>query len=86
MEETGSDGWRVVYAPDNALPLPEDWTSILHACLHLQSERRQEFRIGVPAACPRRLWLNGEALYTVREGTLLRPTTRAIMRRMLTRR
>jgi hypothetical protein len=73
IEATGGDGWRVVYAPDNALPLPEDWTGILHARLYLYSGRRQEIRIGVPATCPRRLWLNGEALHTVPEGTLLRP-------------
>jgi hypothetical protein len=65
--------WRTHSAPDNALPLPEDWTGIVDARLHVHSPRRQEVRLGIPGTSPRRLWLNGTSLHTVREASLLRP-------------
>jgi hypothetical protein len=63
----------VAYAPDNALPLPEDWTGVLYARIHLHSREGREVRIGIPATSLRRLWLNGKALHEVRESSLLRP-------------
>lgn len=73
QDPAGGHEWRTVYAPDNAMPLPEDWTGVLYARIYLHSREAREVRIGVPATCPRKLWLNGKPLHEVRETNLLRP-------------
>jgi len=74
-EARRENGWRVAHADGNALPDEPgaDWMGVLYARLYLWSDREREARLGVPATCPRKLWLNGEAAHEVRTPTLLRP-------------
>src|SRR5439155_8847928 len=73
-EVQGSD-WHISHAPGNALPdtIGADWTGVLYARLFLWSPRGQDVRLGVPATCPRKLWLNGRLVHEVRQNSLLRP-------------
>jgi len=69
------DGWRVASASGNALP-PEagaEWTGTLYARLALWNPTAREVRVGIPATCPRALWLNGRLAHRVRHATVLRP-------------
>jgi len=68
-------GWATVSAAGNALPteVGAAWTGVLYARLLLHSPRRREARLGIPATCPRRLWLNGRQILEARQSTLLRP-------------
>ena len=43
-----AEGWIIVAGPDNAVPLPTDWTGIRYARLFLRSPRALEARIGIP--------------------------------------
>jgi len=72
------EDWSVATAPDNALPtaIGDDWTGTLHARLFLwnppeSGERRA--RLGIPATCPRALWLNGRPIHEARDYGVLRP-------------
>jgi ADP-ribosylglycohydrolase len=73
--EGRGSGWHVSHAPGNALPdtIEPDWTGVLYARLFLRSPRAQDVRLGVPATCPRKLWLNGRLVHEVRRPSLLRP-------------
>jgi hypothetical protein len=65
----------VASAPDNALEtvLGHDWTGTRYARLYLWSEDAREVRVGVPATCPRKFWLNGKPVHEARQRGPLRP-------------
>lgn len=69
------EGWRVASANGNALPdeIGTSWTGTLYARLFLWNPEAREARLGVPATCPRKLWLNGHLVHEVRQPALLRP-------------
>jgi len=73
-EGPGED-WRAAYAPGNALPDDIDrwWTGMLHARLYLWSPSARDVRIGVPATCPRALWLNERLVLEACDYDVLRP-------------
>lgn len=73
--EAIAEGWRVAPAPGNALPdeIGSNWTGVLYARLYLHSPDTREVRLGIPATCARKLWLNGQPIHEVRQGNLLRP-------------
>jgi len=73
QEEAHAGGWRIVAGLDNALPLDDDWIGVTYARLFLWSAEAREVRLGVPATCPRRLWLNGQAVHEARQRGPLRP-------------
>ena len=76
LEAAGQgDGWHISHAIDNALPdtIGPDWTGVLYARLFLWSSRPQDVRLGVPATCPRKLWLISRLVHEVRRPSLLRP-------------
>src|SRR5207253_2303457 len=58
--EARGDGWHIACAGGNEMPVSigTDWTGVLYARLFLRSPHGQDVRIGVPATCPRKLWLN----------------------------
>jgi hypothetical protein len=68
-----AEGWHGAPGYDNALPLPADWIGVHYARLFLRSAWAREVRMGVPASCPRKLWLNGELVHSVPNTSLLRP-------------
>jgi ADP-ribosylglycohydrolase len=67
------EGWHIAHGLDNALPLPPDWSGVRYARLFLHCAAPREARIGVPATCPRKLWVNGSLVHTVPNVSLLRP-------------
>jgi len=73
QEEAHTGGWRIVAGLDNALPLDDDWIGVTYARLFLWSAEAREVRLGVPATCPRRLWLNGQVVHEARQRGPLRP-------------
>src|SRR5579862_6942667 len=68
-------GWHVAAALDNALPamLGADWTGVRYARIFLRSDREREVQLGIPATCPRKIWLNGRPLHESRQRGPLRP-------------
>jgi len=67
-------GWTQKAADGNAVPvLDPNWTGVLYTRLFLWSNEPQDVRIGVPATCPRKLWINGQLVHTVRDQIPLRP-------------
>jgi hypothetical protein len=73
-EPTGRGGtWREVAGLDNRIPLPDDWIGALYAQCFLHSELPRAARIGTPANCPTRAWVNGELAIDCPQPRLLRP-------------
>lgn len=74
-EEIRAQGWHVAHSPDNALPdeIGTGWTGVLYARLFLWNPEAREVRLGMPATCPRRMWLNGRTIHEARQRGPLRP-------------
>lgn len=68
-----AEGWQIAASLENSLPLSESWVGVQYARLFLHSAMEREVRLGIPATCPRKIWLNGEMVHAVPQGSLLRP-------------
>lgn len=68
-------GWHVFAAEGNALPdqIGSDWVGSVRAHLALWNPRERPVRIGIPATCPRVLWINGQQAHRTHDRTRLRP-------------
>ena len=77
-EHTGKENaadWRVADAEGNALTAlaGTNWSGTFYARLFLWNPQQREVRMGIPATCPRKLWVNGQLLHQSYERSLLRP-------------
>ncbi len=73
LSRAGAEGWHYAHSLDYAVPLPPDWTGVRYARLFLHTPRPRDARVGIPATCPRKLWVNGAPVLTVPEASLFRP-------------
>jgi hypothetical protein len=73
LSPASAEGWHGAHSLDYAVPLPPDWAGVRYARLFLHSARPRDVRLGVPATCPRKLWVNGALVLTVPEPSLFRP-------------
>ncbi len=67
--------WVEHVAVDNELPTSIDthWVGTLYARLYLWNPEERDIRLGIPATCPRKLWVNGRLIHQTKERSLLRP-------------
>jgi ADP-ribosylglycohydrolase len=67
--------WTTFYAPGNDVPVGQllDAPGTVYVQTFYYSDRDRDARIGVPATCPTKLWLNGEVVKTCPAGRRLRP-------------
>jgi hypothetical protein len=67
--------WTTLYARENSIPienlLSEPGIAYVQAFFHTDAERSS--RVGVPATCPTKLWVNGEVVLTCETARRLRP-------------